>query len=372
VGGRGRRPAGGAVGCRRLAAAAARAGGRPAARALVVTRRKPVRILHAPADVGGHAFGLSRGERELGHVSDVAVLAAGPYGYAADIRLDVAGRPAWQRLRMRGGLIRRALEGYDVVHLNFGQPIVAFRQGAHMLSELPLLKRAGKTVLVTFQGCDVRPQAACACTSPTCAAQTAGRAPNARHMLAHADRVFHLNPDLRRWLPGSRFLPYANVDPRELRPLPLSDRDDLIVAHGPTNREVKGTARVLAAVDALRAEGVAVRLDLIEGVPRTEALARFAAADVIVDQLRLGWYGGLAVEAMALGRPVLAHIREDGNPFGAALPVVRTGPERLRDDLRALLRDRARRERLGGEGRAFAERHHDPRTVARTVLGDLP
>lgn len=332
------------------------------------------RILHAPADVGGHAYGLSRGERALGYDSDVAVLAAGPYGYGADIRLDLDGLPAWRAAGRRALFVRRALR-YDVIHLNFGHPIVAMRRGGWILSEVPLLKRAGKTVLVTFQGCDVRPQAACACTSAVCAAQDPKRQPNARHLLRHADRVYHLNPDLRRWLPGSMFLPYANVDPQAIQPTPLPARDELVVAHGPTNREVKGTEHVIAAVDALRAEGVAVRLDLVEGLPREAALARFADADVVVDQLRLGWYGGLAVECMALGRPVLAAINEADpadNPFGDALPIVRTGPERLRDDLRKLLGDRDARLRIGALGRAFVERHHDPRTVARTVLDDLP
>jgi glycosyltransferase involved in cell wall biosynthesis len=334
------------------------------------------RILHAPADVGGHAFGLSRAERELGVTSDVAVLTAGPYGYGADIRIDLADLPTWRQIRRRAGFARYALGHYDVVHLNFGHPIVAVRRGGAILSELPLLKRAGKTVVVTFQGCDVRPQAACACTSPVCAAQDPLRLPNARHMLRYADHVYHLNPDLRHWLPGSRFLPYANVDPRAIAAPAAgrADGDELVVVHGPTNREVKGTDHVIAAVDALRGEGVAVRLDLVEGVPRDEALARFAAADVIVDQLRIGWYGGLAVEAMALGRPVLAAIKEDDpadNPCGAELPIVRTSPQTLRDDLRELLGDRERRELLGARGRAFVERRHDPRVVARTVLDDL-
>jgi glycosyltransferase involved in cell wall biosynthesis len=282
--------------------------------------------------------------------------------------------PSWQGLRKRAGFVRYAIAHYDVIHLNFGQPIAAVRRGPGILSELPLLKRAGKTVVVTFQGCDVRPQAACACTSPVCAAQNPMRLPNARHMLRYADLVYHLNPDLRQWLPGSRFLPYASVDLDRVRPRPAAQREELVVVHAPTNREVKGTAHVIAAVDALRAEGVAVRLDLVEGIPRDEALARFAAADAIVDQLRLGWYGGLAVEGMALGRPVLAAIDEDDpadNPFGAELPIVRTRPETLRDDLRALLADAERRARVGAQGRAFVERHHDPRAVARTVLGDL-
>ena len=50
---------------------------------------------------------------------------------------------------------------------------------------------------------------------------------------------------------------------------------------------------------------------------------------------------------------------------------MRTSPDSLRDDLRALLSDPERRARLGREGRAFAERHHDPREVARTVMDDV-
>lgn len=49
------------------------------------------RILHAPTEVGGQAFGLLRAERELGLHSDVAVLAAGLYGYGADIRIELDG-----------------------------------------------------------------------------------------------------------------------------------------------------------------------------------------------------------------------------------------------------------------------------------------
>ena len=83
-----------------------------------------------------------------------------------------------------------------------------------------------------------------------------------------------------------------------------------LVVHAPTNRAVKGTHHVLAALDALRAEGVAFELRLVEGLTHDEARRVYAQADLVVDQLLLGWYGGLAVECMALGVPVDAHIRQ--------------------------------------------------------------
>ncbi len=334
----------------------------------------PLRILHAPADVGGHAFTLSRAERALGYQSDVAVFAAGPYGYQADIRFDLHGQPAWRRFATRAGFIRRALDRYDVFHFNFGQPLLAMRKNGFVLNELPLIKRAGKTILVTFQGCDVRPQAFCHCNREECRRESPFRAANARAMTGHADRTFYLNPDLRRWLPRGEFMPYANVDPAGIETVPPPDGDELVVLHAPTDRVVKGTAHVIAAVDELRRRGVRARLDLVEGVTHDQVAARIDAADVVVDQLMIGWYGGFAVEAMARARTVLAAIREDApgdNPFGEELPIVRTGPERLADDLEALAADRARLRDIGAASRAFVKRRHDPRTIAGGLLAQL-
>jgi glycosyltransferase involved in cell wall biosynthesis len=333
------------------------------------------RILHAPTDVGGNALGLSRGERELGLHSDVAVIATGPFGYGADIRLSLENRATWRRLAARVAFLRRALHDYDIIHFNFGQSLLALRIFGRILNELPLIKLAGKTILVTFQGCDVRAYACCNCLQKRCQAEDVYRIPNARRFLRYADRCFHLNPDLRLWLPGSQFIPYASVDPRMLTPggpPPLSD--ELIIAHAPTNRAGKGTQHVIEAVRQLNVEGVEVRLDLIESVAHDEVIRRLRAADLVVDQVLTGWYGGFAVEAMALAKPVLCHIREndpEDNPFGAELPIVRATADTLVARIRELVADRDARLRIGAAGRTFVERRHDPRTVARDVLAGI-
>jgi glycosyltransferase involved in cell wall biosynthesis len=332
------------------------------------------RILHAPADVGGHAYGLSRGERELGLKSDVVVFAPGPFGYGYDVDIEAGiDRPVWGRLARRASFLRRAVSEYDVFHFNFGLTFLTVRQFGAVLDELSLLKRLGKTVLVTYQGCDIRPKEACPCRRPQCYADTRYRAPAAQRVLAKADRVFYLNPDLRRWLPEARFMPYASVDARELalRPEP---EGEVVIAHAPTDVDIKGTRFLVAAVAQLLAEGLPVRLDLVQGVDRAEVLDRCAAAHLVVDQLLLGWYGALAVEAMALGRPVLGYIRElepADNPFGAQLPIVRTRQDTLADDLRALVLDPDRRRELGSASRLFAETAHNPRRIARDALAGI-
>ena len=320
-----------------------------------------VRILHTPTNVGNHPFSLSRAERELGFESDVVdFIPARAFAYRADRIYDLGGRPVWVHAARRGGFLLEALRRYDVFHYNWGQPLVPVRVAGRAFNELALVKRLGKTVLVTFQGSDVRPRPG-----------DRYQAPSAAAMLRHSDRAFYLNPDLAPHVPGARFVPYASVDVRAVEPVPPPDGAEVVVAHAPSNRAVKGTEHVLAAIDALRADGVPVRLDLIEGVPHTDALARLSAADLLVDQLLLGWYGGVAVEAMARARPVIAAIDEARNPFGDRLPIVRATPDTLADRLRELVADRDARRRAGEASRAFALAEHDPRAIARSILDGL-
>jgi hypothetical protein len=312
--------------------------------------------------VAGQAYGLSRAERKLGLTSDVAVFTPSGYGYGFDI--DIGARPSdplWRQFRRRLSFLRAAVDRYDVFHFNFGQTILGIRRFGRVVDELAWLRRRGKTILFTYQGSDIRGGGGV-------------REKAAHRALRYGDRVLYQNPDLRQWLPRASFLPYAAVDPAAIRPESLPEGEELIVAHAPTDRVIKGTQHVIDAVDALRDEGVALRLDLVEGVTRDVALERLAAADLLVDQLLLGWYGTVAVEAMALGRPVLSYIREDepeDNPFGTGLPIVRTTPATLVDDLRALSADRDQLRELGVTGRAFVEQQHNPVSIARQALAGL-
>jgi glycosyltransferase involved in cell wall biosynthesis len=146
--------------------------------------------------------------------------------------------------------------------------------------------------------------------------------------------------------------------------------------HAPTARAIKGTHHVLEALDGLRAEGIEFDLELVEGRTQAEAREIYARADLVIDQIMLGWYGGLAVESMALGVPVVAHIRRadlDRVPpqFARDLPIIDATPASLRAVLRGWLGERrAELPSVGRRGREFVERWHDPRRVAASVVGD--
>ena len=100
--------------------------------------------------------------------------------------------------------------------------------------------------------------------------------------------------DLTEW--GGRWVPTPRRDVSE----DYNPAQVFVVVHAPTNRERKRTALIVEAVR--QAKGCKLRL--IEGVPYRKCMQRKAVGRVLVD----GWmgYGSNAVEAWALGMPVIS------------------------------------------------------------------
>ena len=116
-----------------------------------------------------------------------------------------------------------------------------------------------------------------------------------------------------------------------------------------------------------------VELEIVEGVPHDEARERYARADIVVDQLNAGWHGVFALEAMALGKPVVAHLKPDvversAEGFGVRVPIVPATKDTLADALRPLVEDAALRRELGAASRAYVEQVHDIDRVADRLI----
>jgi glycosyltransferase involved in cell wall biosynthesis len=176
----------------------------------------------------------------------------------------------------------------------------------------------------------------------------------------HADIVIGGDSSLVRMLPRrDLYFPSVAMDIDALVPAPPVSRAVPRIIHAPNHRNVKGSEYLFAAVDELNAHGIACELVLIERIPRHEALQRYADADIVADQFIIGAWGVLALEAMALGKPVLTYLAEEqlGDPVYNH-PVVNTPPDRIAAILAPLILIPELRRRLGEAGRASVERHH--------------
>ncbi len=370
-----------------------------------------IRVLHCPHPVGGHAPQLARSERELGVASWSVAFSRSPFSQRCDEILWPDPTAVVRNECARWRLLWRAVKDFDVVHFNFGTPIFprpiaprpaapsrtkwvlrrAFDAYAGLLryTDLRVLSRLGKAVFVTYQGDDARQSDFCRQHFAINAVEEVGPgyySPESdarkREEIATFDRfaarIYSLNPDLLHVLPSrAGFLPYGHVDPRVLKPAQAASTNSRpLVVHPPTHRGVKGTRVILDAVSRLRAEGIDFNFQLVEGMPNEEARRLYERADLLVDQVLLGWYGGVAVEAMALGTPVIAYIRTEDlkfvpDPMRSELPIIEANPGTVYEVLKkCLTTERSNLAAIGLRGRRFVERWHDPLRIASGLRED--
>jgi hypothetical protein len=359
-----------------------------------------MRTLHCPSSVVGHGAALAKLERSIGLDSLAIVLESNPYKFGDAVHHRIGRSPLglWRRL----ALLRWVMKDIDSVHFNFGASLLPSKTdlsvatttpwllrwlynqivGTLELKDVQWLKTRGKHISVTFMGDDIRIGEIARMSSPFHPANDSRcthyskysdtlRKKKIRIFDLYADEIYALNPDLLRYLPDrAKFLPYLHVEIDALSPsYPLESANyttnrPIKIAHAPTNQIVKGTEYVIEAITHLRALGYKFDLDLIQNVDHAESLRRIAECDIFIDQLRIGWYGGVSVEAMALGKAVVCRIAKADlalipTKMANELPIICATPADLIEVLTELMDDKTNLvNRLGKLSRGFVENWH--------------
>ena len=110
---------------------------------------------------------------------------------------------------------------------------------------------------------------------------------------------------------------------------------------------------------------------LSKGVSNQKVIELFCSSHIVADQFVAGFHGYTALEAMALGRPVLCFLRNDQMMIDpATCPIINTRPEEIYSVLKKCLSGQIDLNRLGGNGRRYVEQHYSLEAVA-VRLGQL-
>ena len=365
-----------------------------------------MKVLHCPIDIGGNASGLAGAQRGLGISAFAVTLRESPLGFNGDECLTSQDTSLLLRESARFRLLSRALQ-CDVIHFYFGETILTPRRFPDLymrspvsiterlraayarlvwMKDLPLLAGLGKTLAMTFLGDDARlvshAQEKYQCSHlhvPELAHLYGARDPTKQRMIAKVDRyvdlIYTTNPDLLEILPArARFLPYCNIHLRAAKRRSFGTRP-LIVGHAPTDRRAKGTSLILAAIEELRGRGLEFEFRLIEGHHHLQSREYIGELDILIDQLLVGWFGGVAVEAMEAGTIVMAYLRDsdiERSPFEAhELPIKRTTAETFTEDLEQLIRmSPADLAILSDKSNSFVRQAFNPERTARSVVQD--
>jgi len=304
---------------------------------------RPLRVVHCPVNTAGVPWSNVQALRRRGVDARLVVFNRYALHPEADWSLDRKGGFARKQLAAWRALAR-LLPRTDVFHFYFGLTLVPQRV------QYPILRALGRKAVMHYLGSDIRGRPPAALAS--------GRKAGARIVGSY---------DAIRWVPEAQVLP-PGIEVASVVPAYPSDRSRPVILHAPSSRRRKGTEHILAACEGLDADVV-----LVEGLHHAEAFERYRDADIVVDQLNSGWYGLLAIECMALGKPVVGFLHEEGvrrteKAFGVEVPIVSATKDDLRARLEPLVASAAERRRVGEASRAYVERVHDLEHVTDRLL----
>lgn len=329
----------------------------------------PLRVLQGTAECGNQMHALSNGLRSHGVLAHSLNYWPGYHGRSSDYSWPLTKEPKGPLLHEKLRKLAKAfIPAYDIFHF------YQFHSLTLDWSDYPLLKEAGKTVIMQHSGNDVR-QASVARKLNPYVVVTQDEYAIKRRLSAMAYHVEHcLVPDKETQLYVRDYYPRVSVIPAmlDLSGYPVDAErkpsERLRIVHAPTADSTKGSRQIAAAIEALK-QRYPIDYLLIENMSHEQAKALCRKADLIIDQLCAGSYGMLSVEGMALGKPVICWISDYMTAlYPTDLPLIRANPNTIRDVLEDILRNRDSLPERGRCGRAYVEQHHDARQNSREVL----
>jgi hypothetical protein len=327
---------------------------------------------------------LARADRLLGLRSASAVYTH----YFISSRFDLNFKPLmdWLQARrphwvapLQTAILHLSRLGFDVYHYFCDRGLGPQDGYGVDEAEMMLIRGSGHRLYAYAYGGDVRtrmetlalgPHNLCrACPKPgaLCICDDARGEDNQRTIARYANAVVTMG-DMAAYAPaGARVLPYwpLNIASSPYVGVDWTPERPLRIAHAPNHPHFKGTSHLLDAIARLQAEGRAIELIRVQGVPNAEVLRLFASADLVADQFVAGANGYTAFEAMLLGKPALCYLRNRSMVLEPdACPIINTWPESLYQTLKDCLDGRYDLTELGRRSRNYVEHCHSIEAVA--------
>ncbi len=156
------------------------------------------------------------------------------------------------------------------------------------------------------------------------------------------------------------------IDTDSIQPVFKPLEDTIKILHAPNHKAVKGSSFIVKAIEELKKDGYKIELVFKQGVSNKEFLEVVAQADIVVDQLIMGWYAMFSMEAMAMGKPVVCALREDlvwlyenaGCVEKGEIPLINASPTTIKEVLKNLIDEKENLYSIGKKSRDFVVKYH--------------
>jgi glycosyltransferase involved in cell wall biosynthesis len=351
--------------------------------------KSKLRVLHLPTITGNSAWYLSKHERNELAKSHVAYFnyknSSEKYdekNYDFEILFDNKIIAAIKVVLFYIWAIPR----YDLFHFNSGTalfnspsiPIIDF-------FDIRLLRFLGKKIVVSYQGSPARLRSSFI--------ESKGFYHNEQLSLfinekpdsvkrrrieifaKNANIIYATNPDLLINLPfNARFRPYTQMEVFNSACKAFFDSPIKII-HTPSSFDKKGTSVIIRVMEELSLERNDFTFSLITNVEREKILLELKGADLLIDQLLVGWFGGVAIEAMSFGVPVVAYINPSDLIFipdemAIELPIINANINNLKAVLTSILDEPQKLYSQSEKSVNFIKKWNDPKLIALQQIKD--
>lgn len=349
----------------------------------MTTAKKKLRILHAPIHALYQTSLQVLGLRRLGHHVDCMCQASAVWSdFFRELNPIVLGNSDISSQSLH--FMAHALENYDVFHLHSGY---GFFFNSTRGNQLALLKKAGKTVVMSRWGCrDGRTPSSffedrglCdICPVPLTFCNDASNRERLENEEQYVDVLINHEPDFHEFNKNSVYVPGAIdtemwkpglsiPDEHAMPPLPDGTLRVLHAVGGSNRGNVKGSDEIRRAIDALKAKGLRIEYEAVQGKSFSDLRYSIERSDIVVDQLLYKAFGSFAREAMSLGKPVIGNVDPHLRESMPDLPILNATPDTVGEALEGLIVDEARRKAMGRASREYALKEFDMDIVARRL-----
>jgi hypothetical protein len=225
---------------------------------------------------------------------------------------------------------------YDIFHFISGETILTRRL---IRLELKIYKLLGKRVVMHFVGSDIRSEEYIDWKSKNIIRFLNGEDSNIKSMNwqrklikeaeKYADHILVSTPDLKKIIPSSIYYPVVldyqkfldEVSAFSFKP---KSNNEVVILHSPSSvkkSNLKGTNHIMSVLNKIVASNkYNIRLILpaendVErrtnySASRYELFSHYNEADIVIDQMIIGWYGLLSVEVLVAGKYVVSYVEE--------------------------------------------------------------
>lgn len=342
------------------------------------------RLLIAPANYGSQGYHWARAAETIPGVVavnlrflDPAAKVRGPADFS--VKKNV-GRFSHIWARRQRKMIRKC---FTHVLIEAELPILSPLYAGDLITEINDLEAYGIKVALVSHGSDTRLPSAHRNIEPNSpfVSSLDGLTPlledRAKQNLAIMDELalpeFVSTPDLLEFRPNATWLP-GITEPNKWLSIPPTrlTAQKLVVLHVPGGKPaLKGTPSIRPAMLKLQEEGL-IEYRELRNVPAADMPTHMMEADIVVNQVSMGLYATVAVEAMLAGRIVVSQVwgsvREHIEKVtGNELPIVDATRDSVYETVKEIAQNRSQYASLGEISREFAKSAHSYEHAARAL-----